>query len=542
MMRTVNRWSSALALVALAACGGGQKNDDTTTTRAGAGATGAAGAMPGDTAPLPAVPDQPVPEPSSVLAVFSLGDPAGQFGQIGKFADAVQPGAGAMATPANLMPPLAAAVGAPGLDGYATDRPLWVVGLDPSVAGASVVLVVAVGDEARLKGSVGGSAELLVHGAYAAIGTRAALRAVGPWALSSLVTKAPPPELSVVVHLARFMKGQGARQMEAAMRSGAASGGRREGRQAVEGMISVLHQVDRLEGSIVADASGLTVNGWVVPIAQSGLAAFAAAQQPTDYGFVARLPGDWPSMLYAGRLDLGPFKSFFVQFAAGQGGAAAQIAQIFDLLGTEQAVGVAIRDGSPRMAAMIALTDGKQAAGLVDAAAKILAKAGPLALDSMAATVKPGALKVAGGALHEISFAPAPQATAEEKQAYAKMWPKGMKVHAGVVGGALIAAIDRDPAAVKALAKNTGPKPPKPKYGKHVSSAIAVSTDRRESALVLVDVAMWGLIHKSADPTAAAPKSDRPPVAVGLGFDGGRVSGRIYLPVEQLKGMMQRAM
>jgi hypothetical protein len=531
----------ALALVALAACGGGSKNETTTPLPPEHGA-GDPLAQPGDTAPLPAVPDQPAAEPASVIAVVSLGDPAGQLAQFAAFADAVQPGMGAMLNLNQFMPMLAGAVGAPGLDGYAVDKPMYVIALDPKASGGSALLVFGVGDPARLKGSVGGSAELMIHKGFAAVGSRGSLRAAAPWALSNLVSQAPPAELAMVVHMRRFMAGQGA-EIEQMLRSSMGPSQRPEELKIAEGVFSVVQQVDRFEGLLAAGPAGLTASGWLVPVAQTKLEAFAATQQPTDYGFAARLPaGEWP-MLYAARLDFGPFKSFFVEVAQAQGGPAAQVGQIFDMLGTEHAIALGMKNGAPRVAASIGLTDGKAVAALLDAAMKEMAKGGPQPWDSMLATIKAGSLKVKGGALHEVTFAPGADASPEEKKDHARMWARGMKLFVGVAGNALVAALDQDSKkTAQELAGNVG-KAAKPRYGKHTSAAIAASVERKESALFLMDVALWAIIEKGKAEAKGDPKAgDLPPVSIGMGFEGGRVAGRFHLPIEQVKSLVRSGM
>jgi hypothetical protein len=309
MMRS-KKWPWALALVALAACGGGSKNDATVPLAA---AEAQPSVAVGDTAPLPTIPDSPAAEPAAVLATLSLGDPVGQLTAVSGFVDGVQPGMGAMVNINGLLPMLAGAVGAPGIDGVATDKPMWIVALDAKKSGGSAVLVFAVGDEAKLKGSVSGSAELIIHKGYAAVGTRTSLQIAAPWALSSLTARPPRKELTLLVQVQRFMVGYGA-EIEQGLKAGMGQG---------QGTLSAMRQIERFEASLLPSPTSMSVQASIQPIASSKLAQFAAAQQPTDYAFAGRLgKGPWP-VLAAGRIDLTPMRQFFVAIATQSGGPAA---------------------------------------------------------------------------------------------------------------------------------------------------------------------------------------------------------------------------
>lgn len=542
MMTTKNGWLGALALVALAACGGGSKNDSTTPGGGGEGGGGGGDPLvtaPGDDAPLPAIPDAPAAEPDSVLAVISLGEPQAQLTEMAGFADAVQPGVGAMVNIGQFMPMLAGAVGAPGLDGYALDRPMWVVAIDPKVSGGAAMLVFAVGDEAKLKDSVSGAADVMQAGGFAAVGPRGALRVAGPWALSNLVKVAPRKELAMVIHLRRITASYGA-EMEQTLRASMGASQRPEELKIAEGMFSMLKQIDRIEGTLTASAAGgMTAAGWVVPTAKSKLAAFAAMQQPTDYAFARRLGSAWP-LLIAARLDFGPFKDFFMQTATAAGGPAAEVGKVFDLIGLEHAVGLSPMGGqSANLAALIAVTDPKLVAGMLDGIMAGLAKAGPQPWDSMVATVKAGALKASGGALHEIGIAPGKDAGADAAKAHEALWGKaGMKIYLGVVGGYLTASLEKNgKAAATKLAGATAGKP-SGKLGKAAEAALAGSIERKESALMLFDFPTF-MARSQGKPE---PKAATAPIEIGLGFADGNLSGRFHMPIDAVKAAAQMAM
>src|SRR5262245_40800110 len=94
-MRVTQRVLATLLLVATS-CGGGQKNG---TSSPGGGEGGApdgagGGAAAGGQQALPEIPNKPAPQPASVLATFSIGDPKGQLAELAAYVDAMQPGMG----------------------------------------------------------------------------------------------------------------------------------------------------------------------------------------------------------------------------------------------------------------------------------------------------------------------------------------------------------------------------------------------------------------------------------------------------------------
>jgi hypothetical protein len=417
---------------------------------------------------------------------------------------------------------------------------MWMIALDPKdQSGSSPMLVVGVGDEARLKSSVTGTAEVLVHGGFAAVGSRAAVRVAGPWALSNLVKQATPKELGLVVHVARALASHGS-DIEGALRS---MGGNGPGeKQVVDGTVGILRQVERLEGTLTAGAGGLSTWGCGVAVAKSSLARFESVLQPTDYGFAARLGGDFPMMI-ASRLDMGPFKAAAVQLLAAQGGPAGPISQVFELIGTELALGVGTPVGPNKTVPVrgsIGLTDGAAAATLLATTVGAIAQGGPKSWSGLVGTIKPGKATGKAVALHEISFAPAKDASAADKKAHAAAWPKGLSVVLGVAGNELIVALERDSKKVAAeLVKNAGASI-KPKYGKWTADAIAASVERKESVLMLDDAAMWAAVSQHADAATMPKPGARPPLAIGFGFDGGKLTGRVHLPIEQVTALAQR--
>ncbi len=101
---------------------------------------------------LPTIPASPQPAPADLLATASIGDPIAVVTALVAYADAVQPGIGAMVTPASLIQ-MATAQGLD-LAGVDLTRPAQAFLLDPGAHPDPVVVVVAVADERALRAQV----------------------------------------------------------------------------------------------------------------------------------------------------------------------------------------------------------------------------------------------------------------------------------------------------------------------------------------------------------------------------------------------------
>src|SRR5262245_44697275 len=178
------------ALLLAVACGGGKKGE---TEKPGMGSE-PGGEAPTAENPLPAIPSAPAPLPPAVLGALSIGEPQTQLASMAAFADAVQPGLGAMVAPAQLIQGVAGAVGAPGLDGADLGKPLHLLFLDPQKGGGQMLLVVAVADQQKMTGTVGGGALVQFHGGYAAVGSPQAIQVASAYALSNVAKSQPPKQ------------------------------------------------------------------------------------------------------------------------------------------------------------------------------------------------------------------------------------------------------------------------------------------------------------------------------------------------------------
>lgn len=535
-MRSISRMTRIPALllfVAAAACGGGQKGG-TTTPAGGAGGAGQpapqgaeqGGAAGGAAQALPAIPAQPAAMPEALLATVSVGDPQGQLSQVAAYADAVNPGFGAMIAPAQMLRMLGASVGAPSLDGVDLSKPIYLLLLDPQKGGGQALLVVGVSNEATLAGSVGGGSMVQVHDGFAAVGKSASLTAASPYALSNLIKNAPPKEPHVVVYMSRIMDSYGA-QFEAQMRQ---SMGSKSGPEQIvaESIHNALRSIDRIEASLEASATNATASVSFFPVKGSSLATWSGSQKPAAYDVAARLPaGPW-LMVAADDIDWSPLAGFFTQLAQAQG--KPELGDWFGALGHEAAFALyAKKNEAVRVTGVVSTNDAAKMQKLLTTYIKTMAQKMP-EMDSMKVTAKANGYSTGGAKLAEITVKPGPKTDAADKKKFEKQFGKGgLKSYVGVTGSWLVFSVDKATSAKKLTAKlvrSAKAKKPKSSLGAQIEGALSDSKARKESGVVVFDMA-------AIAPNKAAAKGAT--VTLGLGFEGSTVKSRISVPPEVLK-------
>lgn len=253
---------------------------------------------------------KPGPPPPHVAAVISVPTLETAIGAVGSFGDLLVPDE---ASPFSLTIAgrLAALLGAADLDGYARDRPMHLIVLMPPDAGAAPVpvLIVAVGDAARLRAGARGTG-LRVQRGWAAIGPRAAVEAVAPWALNELVAR-PPPRLPTALILPAVIAvsgvAKGARAELDALAAEAAGIDAAIATAGVDTFLDGMVQLERLQLTADASARGIALDVEVHPRAGSNLAAFIAAQRPSRFELFARMPPMAASAYLGGHVAAGPY-------------------------------------------------------------------------------------------------------------------------------------------------------------------------------------------------------------------------------------------
>ena len=520
---------ASVVLVA-AACGGGKKEAEKPADSPGAAAEAEGAGEPR----LPAIPARPAPLPGTVLAAVSVGDPQGQLASMAAYADAVQPGFGAMLAPSQLVQGAAAVVGAPGLDGVDLSKPLHLLLLDPQKGGGQALLVVGVADQRKMAGTVGGGAMLQVHGGYAAIGNPAALQAASPYALSNLAKSAPPKNPHAVIYMTRIMESFGP-QLDATLRESMGGDPKPAEKKVADGLVKMMSSIERIEGDVEATGQIATASFAVFPQQGSPLAQWSGLQKPSDYTVASRLPAGAWLMVAAGRIDWGPMQGFMADMAAAQG--KPDMAEWIGVFGQEVALALlAKEDKTVRMAGLVAVSDAKKLGGLVADYVKKMA-AQPTPMDSMEVTAKASAYRTGGAALHGITIKPGAQTPAEEKKEFEKVFGKGgIKSYFGLAGNWMVFSLDKDKPAKGLAAKlvqNSKSKQPRSALAKSFENALADSKTRNESGIMVFDLA-------AVAPDPATAKGAE--VTLGLGFEGPVMRSRITIPPATMRFFLQQRM
>jgi len=252
---------------------------------------------------------KPIPPPSDLMASVALG-PTGSLRGLQAYVDAVVPGAGAMISDQVVRDRLATAAGMHSLDGFDPSGGTYVLVAD----GADAVAVLGkVADAAKLAISAD-TAHVMVKGSWAAVGPKALLERIGPYAFAAIATQPAPAAPTVTVYLTQVMA-RHQREVQAAIAKMQSSTAALGGSMAqlmtayIDGFNSLVADTDALTIRLDAAADAAWLDFSLTPRPRSRLAAFAALQHPTDYALLDKLPAapSAPTIVMGGHLELGPY-------------------------------------------------------------------------------------------------------------------------------------------------------------------------------------------------------------------------------------------
>jgi hypothetical protein len=262
-----------------------------------------AGAKPGDATPTDSV------APAELLAVIAFGPPGSLQGLKG-FIDAVQPGASAPLTDAELAQGIAGAAGMTSLDGFDPKSGTYLLFASDAKRTAVVGKVT---DAAKLTTSAG-KAHVMVKGGWAAVGPKALLERIGPYVLAQIAGQPAPTALTATVYLPPLLA-RSQPQIQAfrrQMTSGIPNGGPAMAQMMtayVDGLMSLATDADTLVARLETTPSDAWLDLALTPRAGSRLAAFIALQHATDYALLERMPATaQPTLMLGGRMELGPYR------------------------------------------------------------------------------------------------------------------------------------------------------------------------------------------------------------------------------------------
>ena len=485
---------------------------------------------------LPEIPTTPQAAPAELLAAASIGEPVAWIGDLATYADAVRPGIGMMVTPSTILGQLAG-FGAD-LSGIDLARPVRVLVLDPTLYHLPLVAVVGVANEAALRAAADQNhLTVIVHGGWAAIGDRGALRTAAPYALTTAVATAAPRPLTATIAMAtvvtRFRP-----MLDAWIDAMLANAGPKvdpNTRDMMHQYLDVLGQLERIEISVTADRDRATFTTTLAPRTDGSVARFVAQQRPAVFTLVERLGA--AAVIFGGRIDhtllfAAMFDPWLKQTTATYG---ANVATVATTLFSQW---VTVMNGEHAMAVSKPVT-GMQVTGLWDTAAGPKVEA--LVLDyidaiagNYAAKVKPRRATYRGVRHTNVGIV----IPALAAQLGSSSDPDLGDLYLAAPGKTFALAFGTDApttmrALIDAVVPPKGRKPAAVAPG--LAAVLTAARARGDSYVVAVDVPG---VRVMGDPSAPAAPVSREHTALTFGFGGGAIVMRMTVPPSQIAPLL----
>jgi hypothetical protein len=231
------------------------------------------------------------------------------------FGNAIRPGTGIVFADPVVDHFLASTVGADGLAGLDRDHAQYLVLVDDgAVRGAALVGTIA--DDAALTEQVPNTAILRDHG-HAVIGARPVVDAIRAWALGTLAGQPGLGRPSATVYVGNLLTRHGPELVAARNKlvttsmtggDGTTRATTAMGVKALNALLAIGGDTEQVVVTFDADAGVASLDLAFVPRAGSALAKFVAAQRPSDFGLLRKLPAGPAPMIAAGGLRAGPYQ------------------------------------------------------------------------------------------------------------------------------------------------------------------------------------------------------------------------------------------
>jgi hypothetical protein len=254
--------------------------------------------------------------PADLMVSVALG-PAATLRGMQAYIESIEPGAGAQLTDQVMRSGLAQAIGASSLDGVDPAAWLHVLVAD----GKNLALLAKVADAKVLTTSARAN-HVMVAGEWAVIGPRPLVQKIGPYALTTIATQPPPTAPTATIYvshvLARYKAplDQFRRQLASGMAQAGAGGVGPLFEAYYDGLMSAVRDTERLIVTFDATAALASIDLALVPRPGSRLARFVAAQQPSDYALLDKLPAGNATFLLGGRFETGPYRDGMLDLMA----------------------------------------------------------------------------------------------------------------------------------------------------------------------------------------------------------------------------------
>jgi hypothetical protein len=494
--------------------------------------------------------------PPALLVDVALPSLDGGLAGVRQFADAVQPGMSAMIVERQLL----AAAGVGSLDGAASDAPVHVLVVDPTQHERPMAVVVGVSDANKLKAAADAAgATIRARGGVAVVGPEPVVALVAEWALATLPTAKAPTAPTATAFSATLLAnyrtqiagfGDTMKQTMAATAGGNATAGEIMVAYA-NGIVWTLENSERLELVLDAGTAGASLTFAVTAKQGSPLAGFIAAQAPSDFALLAKLPAGGAPMVLAGSWRLGPLRADFLAFMekilVGFYGAPAS-AEMTKLLTAwadaatgEIAATIDMAPGRMRMNQLVAVENGAAAHAATGAFFAQYAQK-PLAVDSMGIkttfTGKANAITVDGVGFHRYTSTIDTKGLPPEQAQAATLFGKE---HVGLVGAwddVAGVTLGGDQAGAKALVDASRGKGSPLVLPPRVAADLADVRARKESFYYYMDL---GALMTAAVPAAAQVFSGSFGLTMAFGYQGERGHMRFAVSAAEVKNAVAAA-
>lgn len=403
---------------------------------------------------------EPIGRPAEVLAMVSLG-PDHTLASLRDLADAIKPGLSAELTEPKLRAVMAKSIGAPSLDGLDPTAPTYIVVFDNGSDLRGAALVAKVGDASAV-GKL--AVHSVVRNGWAVLGAEPIVTTVAPYALASLPALAVPSTPTVTIYMPQLLRRYHTELEAARAQVGQASANTGQMKammqSMVDGTFAMFAEIDQVVVTVEVTQNGVSIASpasavnaatpnadavsidlAMVPAAGSRLAKFVAAQKPSDFGLLAKLPAMTATGVIAGHLEAGPYHRAMLDGLAalyGQGGnqdLAEAIGAVMKSSTGEVAFAMEMGIGRPMaMSQLFALADDKAASRAIDHVLQLFATGRVVDMMSVSMLMKSSPASDHGGISvrgYDVSYdyTAAPAAT---RAAMEKVAPSGVAIPARV--------------------------------------------------------------------------------------------------------------
>ena len=497
------------------------------------------------------------PAPADLLIDVSIGGLDG----IEAFANKIKPGVGAM-LPAMLPAQLASVVGQSSLDGADLTKPVRLFVFDPTAHPNAFVELVSVGDATKLKASVTDSSKLKIEGNFALIGGSTEITAIAGYALGTVAKQPAPTMPMAVVHSAAVLTTQASHLEELRAQMKAAPGAAVMPElfdTYIDSIFHLLKNSDEIEVHLDASADVADLEISLLPHAGSDLAKITAAQHPSSYPLLAKLPATpSPILIMAGHVELGPYSAMwrgklvdFISTALKLQDPALRKSMVdwMDNFTGELAAVASIKDGGFELTELVGTVPGSDAWNKGKLIFAPLYGKEPRVVETMGMkTTMTGAFDSSthdGVALSEMNSTIDMDQVSPEMKAALEANPMTKNgTHILMAGWDDVMGMsmgeDRNDAMASLIDASRGKAPTFAPAG-GIASMIALSHKHDDSMLMLFDYSALSQLAIKVSPQGSLPTPAQPSTSaalMGIGFAKGQAHLHFAVPVEQVLQMM----